>query len=131
MVSKTDQLKLILDTLGEPTEEDLSFITEKQARDYVRALKSKKKSKTNFKKKLRFTTLSIVEIFESMIEFNPFFRKSASEYLKHDIFDPVRKEELELLAPFKIKLEVDNEETFDYKTDRPLVHDARYYYETL
>ena len=31
----------------------------------------------------------------------------------------------------KIKLEVDNEETFDYKTDRPLLHDARYYYETL
>ena len=51
-----------------------------------------------------------------MIQFNPYFRKSASKLLKHSIFDSCREEfdGFENIAPYKIKLFTDGNGLFDY-----------------
>ena len=43
-------------------------------------------------------------MLEEMIQFNPYFRKSASQLLKHSIFDVCREQfvEYENIAPYKI-----------------------------
>ena len=50
-----------------------------------------------------------------MLEFNPWFRKSPKELLKMSLFDQFRQESMEVDAPFKITLEIDQDEAFDYE----------------
>ena len=51
---------------------------------------------------------------QELLYFNPFFRKSASELLKLPVFDSVRQAELEQPADFKINLDEDGPDMFDY-----------------
>ena len=55
-------------------------------------------------------------MLEEMIQFNPYFRKSASQLLKHSIFDVCREEfdEYENIAPYKIELVTDSKGVLDY-----------------
>jgi serine/threonine protein kinase len=52
----------------------------------------------------------------NLLELNPFFRCSAAELLKNPIFNCVRKTSGEKSAPFKINLEIDRDDAFDYET---------------
>jgi len=45
-----------------------------------------------------------------MLQFNPYFRPSAKELLKHKIFDDYRRPDLEQPAPFKITLDIDDKD---------------------
>jgi len=99
IVSKNDQLKVILDILGDQTSEDLSFVTDASALDYIRTLKSNN-CKIQFKKEFPFTTPQVLDVLENMLEFNPYFRQSAGDLLKNKVFDCIRRPELEQPAPF-------------------------------
>lgn len=50
-----------------------------------------------------------------MTEFNPFMRATPSECLQSPYFDPIRVPQLELPAPSKIFLEVDEADACDYQ----------------
>ena len=50
----------------------------------------------------------LVDILESMTEFNPYFRPSAKELLKNKIFDSIRMKEIEENASHKIIIDIDN-----------------------
>jgi hypothetical protein len=49
------------------------------------------------------------------LQFNPFFRNSASESIKSPIFDEIREKKKEASAPYKITLDIDRNDAFDYK----------------
>lgn len=49
-----------------------------------------------------------------MLEFNPYFRISAKACLEDPIFNDIRKESLEVGAPFKIHLKCDGLNSYDY-----------------
>ena len=55
------------------------------------------------------------ELLQNLLCFNPYFRWSVDECLQSPIFDDIRSEELEKSATHMIKLEVDNDDAFDYK----------------
>ena len=59
----------------------------------------------------------MIAILQSMLEFNPFFRKKPEEYLQMDIFEPWRTKYPELLVPppGHIKLEINEKSAFDYE----------------
>ena len=59
---------------------------------------------------------NLVELLKSMIEFNPYFRSTASECLKCPYFDAIRVPQLEQQAPSKIYLEIDQEDACDYQS---------------
>ena len=63
----------------------------------------------------------ILEALQNMVEFNPYFRTSATETLYLPIFDAIRNKAIEKPAPSKVALPVDDDAAFDYeacKTDK-------------
>ena len=50
-----------------------------------------------------------------LLEFNPYYRWSASECLKSKYFDDIRNPELEESSSKKIMLDVDKDDAFDYE----------------
>ena len=99
IVSKNDQLKVILEILGDQDSQDTSFVSDPSALDYIHTLRPNS-CKIEFKKEFPFTTPEILEILENMLEFNPSFRNSAGELLKSKVFDKIRKPQMEEPAPF-------------------------------
>ena len=62
----------------------------------------------------------MITILQSMLEFNPFFRKKPEEYLEMDLFKALREKHPEMLVPPSkcIKLEVDEKHAFDYNASK-------------
>ena len=120
IVSKNDQLKVILEILGDQDACDTSFVSESSALDYIRTL-TPNSCKIDFKKEFPFTTPEILDLLKNMLEFNPHFRSSAGDLLKNAVFDKIRKPNMEQAAPFQVNLAVDGTGAFDYekcKSDR-------------
>ena len=113
IVSKNDQLKEILEILGDQDTLDTSFITYPAALDYINTLKPNQ-GKIEFKKEFPFTTPQILDLLQNMLEFNPNFRESAASLLKNKVFDKIRNPSLEKAAPFEISLAIDEDGAFDY-----------------
>lgn len=55
-----------------------------------------------------------VELLESMLEFNPYFRASAKDLIRHSWFDDIRNKRVEKGAPFQIHLKCDQMDAYDY-----------------
>ena len=72
-VSKDDQLRVILKTLGKQKNKDLSYITDFNAHKYATELRSTDR-KINFEKEFPLTNASIARVLQNMLEFNPYFR---------------------------------------------------------
>ena len=88
-MSKNDQLKVILDIMGQLTPDDTSFISDVSAIDYVNNLNSNQ-ARIEFKKEFPYTTPGVLEILQDMLQFNPHFRSHASELLQNAVFNNIR-----------------------------------------
>lgn len=104
------------------SDEDLSFITDRDSVNYVKNV-IKQNSNFDIKKKNTGSVPSqIISILNSMIEFNPFFRKDAATLLKDPIFDKFRNKENEITCPTKIVFKYDEPDSFDYLNILPLTY---------
>lgn len=106
MVSSQDQLKVILEILGKQDQEDLSFITDPSAVEYIGKMQ-RNIPKIDFEKEFQFTDSKILKILEKMLEFNPFFRKESADLLKNNVFDKIRIPKNEKPASEQIIMEID------------------------
>lgn len=103
MIGSTDQVKVILRSIGEQTDSDLSFLTSSHAIQYVRELESSKPNESEqkegkerekpvkpensifaekinvIKQKLNRYTLDLIELLKNLLSFNPYFRMTAYE----------------------------------------------------
>lgn len=113
IVSKNDQLKVVLDILGDLDECDTSFISDESASKYVKSLNSSIQ-KIDFKREFPATTKEVLDIIEDTLQFNPHFRSRAGDLLKNKVFDSIRNPLLEQAAPYQINLEIDQTGSFDY-----------------
>jgi mitogen-activated protein kinase 1/3 len=89
IVSKSDQLKVILEILGDQDASDTSFVSDPSALDYIKTL-TPNSCKIDFKKEFPFTTPEILDILKNMLEFNPHFRSTAGDLLRNKVFDKIR-----------------------------------------
>ncbi len=58
-----------------------------------------------------------------MLEFNPYFRRSAAELLKSPVFDDIRDPSMEQAAPRKLELRADKS-NYDYTEEEWSVSDS-------
>ena len=63
------------------------------------------------------TSPELLEILDSMLSFNPYFRPSAKDLLKNELFNNIRMPENEEPCPHKIVVDIDVEKPQSYNTD--------------
>ena len=106
-ISGKDQLLQILQ-YKELSEYDQSFLTTQDQIEYIHTIsKSQRGSPKKFSKMFPDTRKDLIGILQQLLEFNPHFRPTAKEVLKHKIFDDVRDKQNEIAAEFKIAIGID------------------------
>jgi serine/threonine protein kinase len=92
-ISPRDQLKVIIDTKGTPGTNDLSSLSDEKASNwYVKGLPKSKgmKLREMFPKEEE----SAILLLEKMLTFNPYFRITVKEALRHKYFSGIRNKHL-------------------------------------
>jgi len=100
------QLRLIIETLGEPSASDLAIIENPQAVEYIQALP--KKAKVPFSALYPNANPLAIDLLEKMLVFNPSKRISAAAALEHEYLRALHNVNDEPTAPtFDFTFEVD------------------------
>ena len=107
-VAKEDQLWVIINKLGTPSEEDTSFITDPGAQSYLKNLP--RAEKKNFKDLYPFPGDEAIDLLDKLLQFNPYKRASLMECLEHPLLADVRDQRKELNAKTPIVLDFDYED---------------------
>jgi mitogen-activated protein kinase 1/3 len=105
-VDSRDQLNVIFEVIGAPKEEDMEFITDSHAKDYLRSFQKKKK--INLKERFNGSTDESLDLLSRMIEFNPNKRITIKECFEHNFFRNVRDISKEKTSNYILNLDYDN-----------------------
>ena len=92
-VDKHDQLGVILDIKGTPSEEDLAFISDLKAEKYVQSFGTK--TKKPMKELFPAADTEALDLLEQLLTFNPYYRITAKEALRHKYFASIRDKKQE------------------------------------
>lgn len=77
-------------------------MTNKSTSKYLTNLEDRDAEKINFYKQFSNIDSELIDMLESLLQVNPYFRPSASELLRSPVFDPIRCKELEISSQDKI-----------------------------
>lgn len=105
-VSPRDQMKTIFDVKGTPTEEDLEFINDAKAEKYIKSFE--KQERKPWSELFPGANADALDLLEQLLTFNPYYRITAKEALRHKYFETVRKKEQEKQATSFITLITDH-----------------------
>lgn len=129
LFSHTDQLNVIFDILGTPTEVDYSFVTDAKAIEYLKAFPPKKKM--DLAERYPFASLEAIDFLKRIIIFNPFYRLTIEECLNHPFVAPVRNISNEVVSGLSVKLQFETETYLDAPRLRELFLNEVNYYKEL
>ena len=76
-----NQIKLIIELLGTQSEEDMQFITNSHAKNYVLSFKRLQKKPLNTV--IRYNNLEAIDLIERMLVFNPNKRINVETAISH------------------------------------------------
>ena len=94
--SKNDQLAVIFQVIGSPSEDDKSFVTDSKANEYLNAFP--KSERVNLATVYPGAGEEAIDLLHKILVFNPYFRLSVEECLDHSFFKKCRKPEKEQTA---------------------------------
>ncbi|TNV74148.1 hypothetical protein FGO68_gene14951 [Halteria grandinella] len=100
-----DQLNIVFDVIGTPSEEDTSYLTDLKAIQYLKTFAPRPRSDLA----LRYpgARSEAIDLMNQILVFNPYFRPTVDECLSHPYFKGFRQESLEQSASKEVYLEVD------------------------
>jgi mitogen-activated protein kinase 1/3 len=104
--SNQDQINVIMATLGTPSEEDISFVSDPKARDYVRSYKHHEP--VRFEAKFPKAPPHVIDFLTKSIVFDPRKRLPVKAALSHPLFTDVRNPKYEEEATERCVLEFDD-----------------------
>ncbi len=125
----TDQLSLILEVLGTPTEEDYSFISEPAKIKELRSLP--------FRKRLDFATRypasgpDAIDLLNKMLVFSPLRRLTVEQCLGHPYFAGARNMARETVAESRLSFDFEEEADLDEKKLRALYREELEYFNKM
>jgi len=92
-VSPRDQLNVIFDVKGTPTFEEFAFINDPKAEKYAQGFE--KKEKKSWADIFPGAHPDAINLLEQLLTFNPYYRITTKEALRHKYFRDVRRKETE------------------------------------
>lgn len=101
--SSTDQLAVIFGTIGIPSEDDKSFVTDQKALEYLESFPWN--GRVDLALKYPGAPKEAIDFLNKVLVFNPYFRISLKEALDHSLFDNVRRPQAESFVGKPIELE--------------------------
>jgi len=107
-VTHQDQLNVIFSVLGTPTEEDLAFVSDDKALEYLKSFPNK--PKTDFKTMFPMASAESIDFLEKTLRFNPKKRITIEECMKHPMLSDIKQPEKEKTLPAKITFDFEDEE---------------------
>lgn len=110
-ISPRDQFRTILEIRGTPNLFDTSFINDKKAEEYVRSLPIYRKESLELVYK--HAEPEALDLLERLLTFNPYYRITAKEALRHKYFVDVRDKglEIEFKSPISLLTERQSNDT--------------------
>ena len=127
--SNSDQLNVIFDIIGTPNEEEMSFVTDAKALEYLKTFSAR--PRVDLKTKYPAAGDDALDLLNKMLVFNPFFRISVDECLNHPFLQEVREKSGEIVAKEEIKLTFEEDKDLDEKKLRALFMKEVNYYKDL
>jgi mitogen-activated protein kinase 1/3 len=100
-----DQIQKIISILGSPTKEDVQFITNTQAKEFLFSLP--RRTKQSFKSLFPKANPLALDLLSKMLVFNPSKRNTIQECISHPYFEGLHNSEEEPIC----------DEEFDWKFD--------------
>ncbi|EZG64224.1 mitogen-activated protein kinase [Gregarina niphandrodes] len=97
-----DQLDMIFNVLGTPSNDDVEALVKEDARRYVRIFPHKDPIDLNTK--FPGASTKAIDLLKKMLQFNPDKRINVDEALNHPLFRDIRNNELETTADKKVRL---------------------------
>ena len=86
---------------------DTSFIISDQHETYIdQILKDNKNGIPDLQEVFPKSSEDMIDILKQMLQFNPHFRPTTEELLKHKIFDDIHTEQ-QLTSPHKVQIDID------------------------
>jgi len=125
-----DQMNVIFDTLGTPSETDIQKLERQDAQAYIRCFAPR--VGCGLRERLPFAVaqmgIEMVEVIESMLCFTPCDRNSVDDVLNHKLFETIRQPSKETTAPGHIALEYDQDcELTREELQRAFAHEIRFF----
>ena len=111
--SSQDQLAIIFQIIGTPTESDKSFVTDLKALEYLEQFP--KLARADLKVKYPGATADSIDFLEKVLVFNPYYRISLEQCLEHPLFAEVRNRDKEAIVGAPVTL---NFEKIDLNKDK-------------
>lgn len=127
--SQTDQLNMIFDVLGSPSEDDRMFVTDPKALEYLKAFPPR--ARINFAERYPSAKPEAIDLLNRILVFNPFTRLTVEQCLSHPYLSPVRDPASEVAAKEPVKLQVESEGYPCEDRVRELIMDEVKYYKGL
>ena len=127
--SSTDQLNVIFDIIGTPSEEERSFVTDAKALEYMKTFTTR--PRVDFKELYPSAGKDAIDLINKMLVFNPYFRIAVQEAMAHPFFDGTRDKAKEILASEPIVLAFEKEGEMDGPRLRELFVEEIKYYKSL
>lgn len=125
--SHTDQMYVIFSILGTPNEDDLNFVTDAKAIEYLKSFSPKKR--VDFKEIYPGSSAEALDFISKTVVFNPMKRITIDECISHPYLSKIRDPKREVVASGPVKMDFEKEGELSAKRLRELfVDEIRIYH---
>ena len=111
--SSNDQLAIIFQIIGTPSESDKSFVTDLKALEYLEQFSGNPRA--NLQQKYPGSPPEAIDFLEKILIFNPYYRISLQQCLEHPLFSAMRNAEKEAIVGQPVVLDF---ETLELNRER-------------
>ncbi|EGR28707.1 mitogen-activated protein kinase 3, putative [Ichthyophthirius multifiliis] len=123
------QIKLIFEKLGMPSDEDLSFIGNQNAKQYVESLQ--KNPRVSVKSFIKYENPLALDLLDKMLEINPSKRLTAEEALAHPYLESLHDEIDEPKFEGNINFDFESDQSITSEQLRAFILEEVNYYKAL
>lgn len=124
-----DQLNVIFNIIGTPSEEEMSFVTDQKANEYLKSFQYR--GRADMSGMYPGVGSDCLDLLNKMLVFNPYFRISVEECLAHPYLKSVKNMKKERISPKLVEFEFEKEGELEIDRLRSLFIEEINYYKKL